>query len=108
MVTAVRALESDGATVMLVGDGVNDALAIAAAQVGVATGRAGSDLALDTADVVITRDDLGTLPAVIALACRARRVVIAATFIAVLVAWDLVGHLPLPDTKARPSSASTD
>jgi heavy metal translocating P-type ATPase len=100
-VSAVRALQSDGAKVMLVGDGVNDAPAMAAAQVGVAMGRAGSDLALDTADVVITRDDLGMLPAVIALARRARRVVIAnlviaATFIAVLVTWDLVGHLPLP------------
>jgi cation transport ATPase len=51
--------------------------------------------------VVITRDDLAALPAIVALARRARRVVaanlvIAATFIAVLVGWDLLGHLPLP------------
>jgi cation transport ATPase len=64
-------------------------------------GRAGSDLALETADAVIVRDDLATLPAVIALSCRARRIVIAnltiaATFITVLVLWDLLGHLPLP------------
>ncbi|MEY8014482.1 heavy metal translocating P-type ATPase [Mycobacterium servetii] len=100
-VTAVRDLEAGGAKVMLVGDGVNDAPAMAAAHVGVAMGRSGSDLTLETADAVITRDDLATVPAVIALARRARRVVaanlvIAATFIAVLVTWDLVGHLPLP------------
>lgn len=112
-VSAVRELEADGAKVMLVGDGVNDAPAMAAATVGVAMGRAGSDLALDTADAVITRDDLSTIPAVVALARRARRLVIAnlviaATFITVLVAWDLFGHLPLPSalpaTKAPPSS----
>ncbi|WP_407686676.1 heavy metal translocating P-type ATPase [Mycobacterium sp. HUMS_1102779] len=100
-VTAVRDLEAGGAKVMLVGDGVNDAPAMAAAHVGVAMGRSGSALTLETADAVITRDDLATVPAVIALARRARRVVaanlvIAATFIAVLVTLDLVGHLPLP------------
>ncbi len=100
-VEAVRELEAGGAKAMLVGDGVNDAPAMALATVGVAMGRTGSDLALDTADAVITRDDLSTIPAVLALARRARRLVIAnltiaATFIAVLVAWDLIGHLPLP------------
>ncbi len=100
-VAALRELEAGGAKVMFVGDGVNDAPAMAAAHIAIAMGRAGSDLALDTADAVITRDDLSTLPAMLALARRARRVVaanliIAATFITVLVTWDLVGHLPLP------------
>jgi hypothetical protein len=64
-------------------------------------GRAGSDLALDSADAVIVRDELATIPAVIALSRHARRLVlanlvIAATFITALVVWDLAGYRPLP------------
>jgi heavy metal translocating P-type ATPase len=100
-VRAVRELEAAGTNVLLAGDGVNDAPAMAAASTGAAMGRAGSDLALDTADLVIMRDDLGVIPTVIALARRARRViaanlVIAAVIITALVIWDLAGHLPLP------------
>ncbi len=100
-VAAVREWEAQGLRVLVVGDGVNDAPALAAAHIGFAMGKAGSDLALETADAVVVRDELAAIPAVVALSRRARRLVlqnlaIAGTFIAVLVAWDLIGTLPLP------------
>ena len=100
-VAEVRALQEQGHRVLLVGDGVNDAPAMAAAELGVAMGRHGSDLALETADAVIVRDDLATLPKVVGLSRRAHRVVkanlaFAAAVITVLVIWDVIWILPLP------------
>jgi len=100
-VAEVRRQQADGHRVLFVGDGINDAPAMAAAHASIAMGLNGADLTLDTADAVTVRDELATIPAVVALARRARRVVIAnlaiaATFITGLVAWDLFGHLPLP------------
>ena len=100
-VAAVRGMEADGRKVLVIGDGVNDAPALAAAHAGVAMGRAGSDLALETADAVVVRDELAAVPTVVALSRRARQLVvqnliIAGLVISGLVLWDLIGHLPLP------------